>query len=98
SVVDNGFINPNDVYASIYSSLRYELSNETDLPDGNGGVKRYGVLTYYLVKTLELDPYISYDEAVNHRVSDMINRNYGQHPEVEGNLGRPVFGAEGEWE
>jgi hypothetical protein len=97
-VVDNGFINPNDVYASIYSSLRYELSNEADLPDGNGGVKRYGVLTYYLVKTLELDPYISYDEAVNHRVSDMINRSYGQHPEVEGNMGRPVFGAEGEWE
>jgi hypothetical protein len=49
------------------------------------------------VQALRTAPYVTYREAVEAASAGFSSR-YNQHPQVEGNIGRPVFGSEGEHE
>ncbi len=90
----NGFLDRNDAYSAIYGCLRYETSLEGGFSKPGGGTIRFSFLTYYLVQTLTLTPYITYREAVE-ITSGPFSSKYNQHPQAEGNVGRPIFGSTG---
>lgn len=95
--VGNGFLTINDQYAAIYSSLRFESSYETDFPVKDDQTERYSFLTYWLAKTLSTYPHATYRQAVE-LISPVIGNAVYQHPQAEGNIGRPMFGVSGDSE
>jgi hypothetical protein len=80
---------PRDLkYVSIAATKSNELANEMPIPDTD---KTYGALTFYLLRALEkAGPETSYDSLMN-EVKNNVATRYPQHPQIEGDIGRPVF-------
>ena len=78
-------------YVAIAATLPHELANEKSLPEIP---KANGALTFYLLKALErAKPETTYRQLMT-EVSDAVTSAFpSQHPQVEGDLGRPVFGG-----
>ncbi|MES0139392.1 caspase family protein [Mesorhizobium sp. M0016] len=82
------------VYSVIAGSLADEVSNE-DLVDVEGAQRYDGLLTYYLVQTLERSPRLTYREAVMETERYVQKRAPSQRPQAEGDFDRVVFGGIG---
>lgn len=80
---------PRDLkYVSIAATKSNELANEMPIPDTD---KTNGALTFYLLRALEkAGPETSYDSLMS-EVKNNVSTHYPQHPQVEGDIGRPVF-------
>jgi hypothetical protein len=78
-------------YVSIAATLPHELANEKSSPEIN---KANGALTFYLLRTLErAKPETTYRQLMA-EVADAVTTSFpNQHPQVEGDLGRPIFGG-----
>jgi len=78
-------------YVAIAATLPHELANEKSLPEIS---KANGALTFYLLKALErAKPETTYRQLMT-EVSNAVTSAFpSQHPQVEGDLGRPVFGG-----
>lgn len=78
-------------YVAIAATLPHELANEKSLPEIP---KANGALTFYLLKALErAKPETTYRQLMA-EVSNAVNSAFpSQHPQVEGDIGRPVFGG-----
>ena len=78
-------------YVAIAATLPQELANEKSLPEIP---KANGALTFYLLKALErAKPETTYRQLMT-EVSNAVTSAFpSQHPQVEGDLGRPVFGG-----
>ncbi|MGF9764649.1 caspase family protein [Microvirga sp. 0TCS3.31] len=90
--VGNGIVPQHRQYVAISGSLPNELSNEGEIKVGNDS-QRYGFLTYYLVQTLRSMPGISYHQAIKQTEAAVSKRVPTQHPQVEGDIDRVVFGG-----
>jgi hypothetical protein len=95
---DDGIYAAGEGYVAISSSLPGEVSQETPLTRPRGNTKEvYGVLTYYLAKALsQTAPTTSYREimeTVKTVVSKQKNLPRPQHPQIEGDIDRALFGS-----
>ncbi|MGF9764821.1 caspase family protein [Microvirga sp. 0TCS3.31] len=88
----SGIVPRHQQYVAISGSLPDELSNEGEIKVGNDS-RRYGFLTYYLVQTLQSTPGISYHQAIKQTETAVSKRVPSQHPQVEGDIDRAVFGG-----
>lgn len=79
-------------YALLSGSRANEQSHE-DLIETPEGRKMYGFFTYYLVETLRQSPAATYLEAVTTVEPAVVRHMSSQHPQAEGDVNRPVFGA-----
>lgn len=86
--------NPGRVYSVIAGSMAEEVSNE-DLVETENGARYHGLLTYYLVQTLKRSTQLTYREAVLETERLVRKRAPSQHPQVEGDFDRIVFGGIG---
>jgi len=78
-------------YVAIAATLPYELANEKSLPEIP---KANGALTFYLLKALErAKPETTYRQLMAEVSSSVTSAFPSQHPQGEGDLGRPVFGG-----
>jgi hypothetical protein len=78
-------------YIAIAATLPYELANEKSFPEIP---KANGALTYYLLKALErAKPETTYRQLMAEVANAVIAAYPNQHPQVEGDLGRAVFGG-----
>ena len=78
-------------YVAIAATLPHELANEKSFPELN---QANGALTFYLLKALaRAKPETTYRQLMA-EVANAVTADYaGQHPQVEGDIGRPVFGG-----
>lgn len=76
-------------YVSIVSTLSHELANEK-----TEGTKANGALTFYLLKHLaRATPETTYRQLMA-QVANAVTTDFpSQHPQGEGDIGRPVFGG-----
>lgn len=84
----------NDRYTAVAGSLAEEQSYEGPIKAAKG--KHYGYLTWSLYQTLSMQPQLSWRqaiEAVRKGVGRLTSR---QHPQVEGDVDRTVFGEFGD--
>src|SRR6476620_7678406 len=78
-------------YVAIAATLPHELANEKSLPEIP---KANGALTFYLLKALErAKPETTYRQLMTDVSNAVTSAFPSQHPQVEGDLGRPVFGG-----
>jgi hypothetical protein len=78
-------------YVAIAATLPHELANEKSLPEVP---KANGALTFYLLKALErAKPETTYRQLMNEVAGTVTSAFPSQHPQAEGDLGRPVFGG-----
>jgi len=78
-------------YVAIAATLPHELANEKSLPEIP---KANGALTFYLLKALErAKPETTYRQLMTEVSNTVTSAFPSQHPQVEGDLGRPVFGG-----
>jgi hypothetical protein len=78
-------------YVAIAATLPQELANEKDMPEVP---KANGALTFYLLKALErAKPETTYRQLMAEVASAVTSAFPNQHPQGEGDLGRPVFGG-----
>jgi hypothetical protein len=89
--VGNGILPRNQAYVAISGGLPEELSYEADVQTEKG-TKRHGLLTYYLVNTLRTMPWATYWDATM-IVRNAVLQHVSQHPQVEGDVERIVFGG-----
>ena len=87
----NGILPRNQAYVAISGALPEELSYEADLKTDQG-TKRHGLLTYHLVNTLRATPRSTYLDAIK-IVRNQVSQRSSQHPQVEGDIDRVVFGG-----
>jgi Caspase domain/Domain of unknown function (DUF4384) len=86
---------PRDLrYVSIASTKSDELANEKTVEVANEQTKSNGALTYCLLEALQkANPETTYRQLMAD-VANAVTTNYpDQHPQVEGDIGRPVFGG-----
>lgn len=84
----------NGSYTALAGALAEEMSYEGPIKDAKGTV--YGYLTWTLYQTLSLQPGLSWRqamEAIRRGVGKLTSR---QHPQVEGDVDRTVFGEYGD--
>lgn len=81
-------------YSIIEGSEADEVSNE-DVVSTPSGRQYHGLLTYYLVQTLERSPQLTYREAVMQAASYVQKQAPSQHPQAEGDSDRLVLGGIG---
>ena len=78
-------------YVAIAATLPQELANEKDMPEVP---KANGALTFYLLKALErAKPETTFRQLMAEVASAVTSAFPNQHPQGEGDLGRPVFGG-----
>jgi hypothetical protein len=80
-------------YITISGSTSEEVSNE--MVSSSGGTRRVnGAMSFYLIRALQdAQPDMSYRELMS-EVSNAVNLAYpAQHPQVEGDIRRPIFGG-----
>jgi hypothetical protein len=92
----NGVLSRNEKYVTISGCLPSELSYEGWF-EINKVPRRRSYMTHYLVQALQRTPTISYRDAVD-QVSKEVSSIISQHPQVEGNIGRSVFGGSADTE
>ena len=88
-------------YVTISGSLPNEKSQEDLLPDQNEmrlkktnpKMEMNGFMTYYLAQTLREMPGATYRDVMKRVNTAVQKRNSDQHPQVEGDVDRPIFGA-----
>lgn len=78
-------------YVAIAATLPFELANEKSFPEAH---RANGALTYYLLRALgRANPETTYRQLMT-EVANAVTTDYpNQHPQVEGDIGRPVFGG-----
>jgi len=78
-------------YVAIAATLPHELANEKSFPEIH---RVNGALTFYLLKALaRARPETTYRQLMA-EVANAVTTDYpNQHPQVEGDIGRPVFGG-----
>jgi hypothetical protein len=80
-------------------SQEYELPNQSEMrlkltnPKIEPKNEMNGYLTYYLVQTLRENPGATYREALTTVNSAVQKLNSSQHPQVEGDIDRIIFGS-----
>lgn len=86
----------NDKYVTVSGCQPTELSYEAWFTVNNVRQRR-SYMTHYLVQTLRRAPSLSYREAVELTAKEVL-KEISQHPQAEGDTGRPFFGgpADGE--
>jgi hypothetical protein len=104
--VGTGVLVRNDAFVALAGSYSYESAYEDCLPDPDrvggfklpdcqvgpqGKRKPYSLFTYYLTQTLENSPNLRYFQAIE-RISGAVSSRARQHPNVEGDTNRLVFG------
>jgi hypothetical protein len=78
-------------YVAIAATLPHELANEKSFPEIP---KANGALTFYLLKALErAKPETTYRQLMAEVANSVTSAYPSQHPQGEGDLGRPVFGG-----
>lgn len=78
-------------YVAIAATLPHELANEKSLPEIP---KANGALTFYLLKALErAKPETTYRQLMTEVANAVTSAFPSQHPQAEGDLGRPIFGG-----
>jgi hypothetical protein len=78
-------------YVAIAATLPHELANEKSFPEIP---KANGALTFYLLKALErAKPETTYRQVMAEVANSVTSAYPSQHPQGEGDLGRPVFGG-----
>ncbi len=88
-------------YVTISGSLPNQKAYENLLPNQNDmrrkaaspKMETNGYLTYYLVQTLREMPGATYRDVMKRVGAAVQKRNSEQHPQVEGDVNRSVFGA-----
>lgn len=88
-------------YVAISGSLPNEKALENFLPDQNDmrrnaaspKMEMNGYLTYFLTQTLRETPGASYRDVMKTVKAAVQKRNPEQHPQIEGDVDRAVFGA-----
>lgn len=76
-------------YVSIAATRSYELAHEVDSAD-----RHNGALTFYLLRALEkAKPETTYRQMMSEVANAVTAKNADQHPQGEGDIGRPVFGG-----
>jgi Caspase domain/Domain of unknown function (DUF4384) len=78
-------------YVAIAATLPHELANEKSFPEIP---KANGALTFYLLKALErAKPETTYRQLMAEVANSVTSAYPSQHPQAEGDLGRPIFGG-----
>lgn len=78
-------------YVAIAATLPHELANEKSFPEVH---RANGALTFYLLKALErAKPETTYRQLMAEVANAVTTAYPNQHPQVEGDIGRPVFGG-----
>jgi len=78
-------------YVAIAATLPHELANEKSLPEIS---RANGALTFYLIKALErAKPETTYRQLMAEVANSVTSAFPSQHPQAEGDLGRPIFGG-----
>ena len=88
-------------YVTISGSLPNELSHEDSMPSQaeirlkktNPKNEMNGLMTYYLVQILRENPDTTYRDAIKKVNAAVQKKNSQQHPQVEGDVDRKIFGA-----
>lgn len=87
---DIGGILPRDQrYVSIAATMPFELAHEVD-----SAGRHNGALTFYLLQALgRARPETTYRQMMSEVANAVTAKNADQHPQGEGDIGRPVFGG-----
>ncbi len=101
STLNENMDSSGESYITISGSLPNEKSQEDLLPSQNDLRRKMaspkmemdGYLTYFLVQTLRETPDATYREVLKRVNAAVQKKNSDQHPQVEGDLDRVMFGS-----